>query len=233
MLHSQRGGHPASNPAVSSSPPAKSGRSKLSEVVCFYCRKPRHIIAHCPVLGKKQTSIKPIAFLKTVKPLSPVLENSAIFPKDQDADFDGFAPFVTDGFVSLPSDPQTQIPVKILRDTASKQSIILESVLQFSERSAVGSSTLGKGFGKGFVNFPLHNILLKSDLVSGNVAVGVCHNFPVKGVSLILGNDLAGRVLVTPEVVLMPVVSDAPDELSKKKSRGVSCLCRHTGHVQG
>lgn len=81
----------------------------------------------------------------------------------------------------------------------------------------MGASTLGKGFGKGFVNFPLHNILLKSDLVSGNVAVGVCPHFPIKGVSFILGNALAcGRVLVTPEVVLMPLLSDVPDVLSQK-----------------
>ncbi len=78
---------------------------------------------------------------------------------DQDADLTGFSLFVTDGFVSLPSDSQTQLPVKIFRDTASKQFIIPEKVLPFSERSPVGSSELGKGFEKGFENFPLHNIL--------------------------------------------------------------------------
>ena len=33
---------------------------------------------------------------------------------------------------------------------------------------------------------------LKSDLISGYVTVGICPDLPVKGVSLLLGNDLAG-----------------------------------------
>jgi hypothetical protein len=42
-------------------------------------------------------------------------------------------------------------------------------------------------------NVPLHRIYLKSDLVTGPVIVGVRHNLPFEGDSLLLGNDLAGK----------------------------------------
>lgn len=44
----------------------------------------------------------------------------------------------------------------------------------------------------GFVEVPLHRIHLTSKLVSGNVVVGVRAVLPVRGVTFILGNDLAG-----------------------------------------
>jgi hypothetical protein len=42
----------------------------------------------------------------------------------------------------------------------------------------------------GCFNVPLHRIYLKSDLITGPVIVGVRHNLPFEGVSLLLGNDL-------------------------------------------
>ena len=55
------------------------------------------------------------------------------------------------------------------------------------------------------MSIPLHQIQLKSDLVSGPVTVGVRHSLPVKGVDFILGNDLAGeRVMALPCMVNCP-----------------------------
>ena len=39
---------------------------------------------------------------------------------------------------------------------------------------------------------PLHKVHLKCGLVTGPVVVGVRPSLPVQGVSLVLGNDLAG-----------------------------------------
>ena len=52
---------------------------------------------------------------------------------------------------------------------------------------------------------PLHKIFLKSDLVSGYVTVGIRPDLPVKGVSLLLGNDLAGD-----KVIANPCMSNLP-----------------------
>ena len=39
---------------------------------------------------------------------------------------------------------------------------------------------------------PLHTIFINSDIVTGMVTVGIRPTLPIKRISLILGNDLAG-----------------------------------------
>lgn len=65
VLCSQRACYPGSTP---STPSVKSARlwNKSGERVGFYCRKPEHVIADCPVLSRKQTPVRPVALLKTV-----------------------------------------------------------------------------------------------------------------------------------------------------------------------
>ncbi len=56
-----------------------------------------------------------------------------------------YSPFITEGRVSLVG--EKEIPVKILRDTGSMDSFILESVLPFSSQSHTGESVLIRGIG--------------------------------------------------------------------------------------
>ena len=53
---------------------------------------------------------------------------------------------------------------------------------------------------------PLHQVNLKSDLVSGTVTVDTRPSLPIEGVHLILGNDLAGG-----KVVVNPVMTEKPE----------------------
>lgn len=101
------------------------------------------------------------------------------------SDLADFVPFVMDGFVSMPGGSH-KVPVKMLRDTAASQSIILEGMLPFSE-SAVGCDVPVLGFGMEDIGVPLHRVCVESDLVSGVVTVGVRPGFPVQGVSFLLG----------------------------------------------
>ena len=39
---------------------------------------------------------------------------------------------------------------------------------------------------------PLHEVNIKSSLINGNIVIGMRPSLPVEGISLILGNDLAG-----------------------------------------
>ncbi|MDA3078823.1 DDE-type integrase/transposase/recombinase, partial [Campylobacter sp. JMF_06 NA1] len=116
-------------------------------------------------------------------------------------------------FVSLQCDllcPPT--PVTILRDTGASQSLILAEILPFCDKSYSGSSVLIQGVECGSLNVPLHNIKLKSDLVTGPVTVGVRPSLPFPGVHLLLGNDLAGdKVVVNPVVTDTPVLDYVPD----------------------
>ena len=53
---------------------------------------------------------------------------------------------------------------------------------------------------------PLHKVKLVSDLVTGSVVVGTRPTLPIKGVSLLLGNDLAGgKVVADPKVTSKPI----------------------------
>ena len=119
-----------------------------------------------------------------------------------------YEPFVSVGYVSLPDSDEAR-KVKVLRDTGASQSLILESALSFCDKSSVGASVILQGVEGGYVNAPLHEVDLKSDLVSGIVKVGVRPSLPVKDVSFILGNDLAGeRVVPSPVVSARPCESD-------------------------
>ena len=91
-----------------------------------------------------------------------------------------YEPFLSDGFVSLNSDYAQSTPFKILRDTGASKSLILADNMLFSEKTSFGTSVLIQGVQCGFVNVPLHNIYLSSDLVTGPVAVGIISSLPFK-----------------------------------------------------
>ena len=107
-----------------------------------------------------------------------------------------------------------QVQVQILRDTGASQSLLCAGTLPFSDKSSVDSDVFVRGVEGGTVRVPLHSVELKSDLVSGSVVVGVLPSLPVEGVTLLLGNDIAGEK-VLPHVVMsrIPVVDDATEKL--------------------
>lgn len=99
--------------------------------------------------------------------------------------------------------------MKILRDTGATQSLMASHVLPLSKQTTADASVLIQGVGMDVLRVPLHQIHLQSDLISGPVVVGVRPSLPVKGVSLILSNDLAGGK-VHPD---LQVVSDTEQVL--------------------
>ena len=84
-----------------------------------------------------------------------------------------YKPLLSDGFVSLNSDYAQSTQIKILRDTGASQALSLTDALPFSEKISSGTSVLIQGVECGFVNIPLHNIYLSSDLVTDLVAVAI------------------------------------------------------------
>ena len=75
-----------------------------------------------------------------------------------------YKPFLSQGFVSIDGSSEAK-PVQILRDTSAAQSLLLESVLSFSERTSTDRSVLLQGVELGVIDIPLHRIYLKSDLI--------------------------------------------------------------------
>lgn len=147
-------------------------------VKCFYCKKKVHIIAECPVLQAKRNT-KPVNLVSTqIKPVEA-------------AGLADFATFIMDGYVSLPND-SLEVLAKILRDTAASQSFILMGVLPMGQGPALGTEVPVLGFGKDDSNVSLHRVRVWSEILTGEVPVGVGRAYLVQGVVFMKGNDLSG-----------------------------------------
>jgi hypothetical protein len=118
-----------------------------------------------------------------------------------------YKPFLSQGFVSINGSSDVK-PVQILRNTGAAQSLLLEGVLPLSECTSTDKSVLLQGLELGVIDVHLHRIYLKSDLITGPVIVDVRPTLPVQGVSLLLGNDLAGGKVVPDPIVCEKLTSD-------------------------
>ncbi|XP_060753832.1 uncharacterized protein LOC132864434 [Neoarius graeffei] len=182
--------------------------------VCNYCLGKGHWKFECPVLrGKEKFKI-------------PVKDNASALPVGHLACVDeSFSPFVFDGYVSLRRGSD-KIAVKILRDTGSVESFICRSTLPFSTSSDTGQCVFVRGINLNVLTVPLHSVYLESVLVSGDVSLGVRPMLPVRGVSVILGNGLAGACVWANGVVECGGVQNSSSALSDREVAPVSVVTR-------
>ena len=140
-----------------------------------------------------------------------------ISPNTESDYMENYKPFISEGVVSLVGDENSSQKVKILRDTGATQSLMLDSVLPLTENSFTGANVLISGVEMGILEVPLHEVNIKSSLINGNIVIGMRPSLPVEGISLILGNDLAGeRVMVDPRVVEKPRDDEETEKLAEK-----------------
>ena len=167
--------------------------------VCHACKNKGHWKGECPISKTGQTSADSSVYVKSTGLVSFAQsidvsesglpgENSLAKSVDE-----LYAPFVSDRFVSLDGNDKT--PVKILRDTGATESLIVGSILPFSTTTATGSKAPVVGVGLIPLLVPVHKFNLFSDLVCGEVDMGVRPKLPIQGIDIILGNDLAGKGL--------------------------------------
>ena len=140
-----------------------------------------------------------------------------ISPNTESDYMENYKPFISEGVVSLVGDENSSQKVKILRDTGATQSLMLDSVLPLTENSFTGANVLISGVEMGVLEVPLHEVNIKSSLINGNIVIGMRPSLPVEGISLILGNDLAGeKVMVDPRVVEKPRDDERTEKLAEK-----------------
>lgn len=112
-----------------------------------------------------------------------------------------FKPFVFEGFVSI--DGSDFHSIGIFRDTGASQSLLLEGVLPLSSKTSTGSDVLIQGVGLEFFKVPLHEVHLRSDLVSGPIVVGLGLPCQLQMCRCYLGMIwLGGRWSLTPFFVI-------------------------------
>ena len=82
------------------------------------------------------------------------------------------------------------VEVSILRDTGASQSLLLRNKLPKGVIEATRETVMIEGIGGKRVKIPLCKITLKSQWKTGPIKVGVVDKLPMKGISLILGNEV-------------------------------------------
>ena len=81
---------------------------------------------------------------------------------------------------------------------------------------------------KSFMNVPLCRTYLESNLVSNTIEVGVVSSLPMRGIFMLLGNDLAhGKIIPHPRVVAEPSILEKTEKIGERYP-GVFPLCMIT-----
>ena len=149
-------------------------QSSSRTVVCYKCGKAGHIAIRCE-LGKgperNRTQLR--------KPQGAV--TTARVDKS-------YRPWTKRGLIRGPTGGPVE--VSILRDTGASQSLLLREKLPKGVIEATRETVLIEGIGGKRVKIPLCKITLKSQWKNGPIQVGVVDKLPMKGISLILGNEV-------------------------------------------
>ena len=143
-------------------------------MVCYKCGKAGHIAIRCQ-LGKG-------AERNQTQPRKP--QGAVTTPRGNQS----YRPWTEKGMIKGPHGGPVE--VSILRDTGASQSLLLRSKLPKGVIEATRETVMIEGIGGKRVKIPLCKITLKSQWKNGPIRVGVVDKLPMKGISLILGNEV-------------------------------------------
>ncbi|XP_076032979.1 uncharacterized protein LOC143020443 [Oratosquilla oratoria] len=187
--------HSRSHPTLpQSSPPPPLGTPSQSDLHRLLDRRLTHHLLHLP-------QVSPLI----VRPGNlPSLEAGAIasIAKDQDIMLMNVSNYNKERLLSKVALDQDSPPtsIKLLRDTGSALSLITKYVAALINVCYTGNWVLVNGL-TGGSRIPICQVYLRSDIRTGYAQVGVVDKLPVEGVSLLIGNDLAGGTML-PNVIV-------------------------------
>jgi predicted transcriptional regulator len=186
---------------------------------CRYCKKANHTISECNKLKKKkemearETTPKEVLLTSNVqiasRPPSP-LPVLPVHPL--------FAPFCK--IASIISDDGTSVQIKVLRDTAALQSLLLQSSVPASCYEHTGEIRLLKGVSTQPIEVPLVELHLQTDFINDKVLCGLIQELP-EGVDFLLGNDIWFKSHPIPSDVNAVVTRSHTAALRTKQSTSV------------
>ena len=143
-------------------------RSNSETPFCNYCKRRGHLRSECFYLIGNQPSTHDVQQPSPsghIVPMQLVSDphSAAIIPcetglatSNSDRIMEMFEPFIQNGFVSLSDDFSEAKPIRILRDTGSAQSILLQSTLPLSDSTYSGDNVLLKGVDTSLGSYPPH-----------------------------------------------------------------------------
>ena len=149
-------------------------QSSSRTVVCYKCGKAGHIAIRCQ-LGKGPER-------NQTQPRKP--QGAVTTPRGNQS----YRPWTKKGMIRGPHGGPVE--VSILRDTGASQSLLLRNKLPKRVIEATRETVMIEGIGGKRVKIPLCKITLKSQWKNGPIRVGVVDKLPMKGISLILGNEV-------------------------------------------
>ena len=149
-------------------------QSSSRKVVCYKCGKAGHIAIRCQ-LGKGPER-------NQTQPRKP--QGAVTTPRGNQS----YRPWTKKGMIRGPHGGPVE--VSILRDTGASQSLLLRNKLPKRVIEATRETVMIEGIGGKRVKIPLCKITLKSQWKDGPIKVGVVDKLPMRGISLILGNEV-------------------------------------------
>ena len=149
-------------------------QSSSRTVVCYKCGKAGHIAIKCQ-LGKGPERNR-------TQPRKP---QGAVTTARVDK---SYRPWTKRGVIRGPHGGPVE--VSILRDTGASHSLLLRNKLPKGVIEATRETVMIEGIGGTRVKIPLCKITLKSQWKNGPIQVGVVDKLPMKGIPLILGNEI-------------------------------------------
>ena len=94
---------------------------------------------------------------------------------------------------------------------------------QGTENSFTVANVLISGAEMGVIE--VHEVNIKSNLINGNIVIGMRPSLPVEGISLILGNDIAGEIVMVDPRVVEKRRDDEKTERLAEKFPGIFPAC--------
>ena len=169
---------------------------------CNYCKRRGHLRSECFYLIGNQPSthnvqqpspsgyIVPMQLVSDPYSAAIILCETGLATSNSDHIMEMFEPFIQNGFVSLSDDFSEAKPIRILRDTGSAQSLLLQSTLPLSDSTYSGDNVLLKGVDTSLGSYPsapLHQVYISSSHVNGPVTVGITSSLPIDGIDFSSG----------------------------------------------
>ena len=173
-------------------------RAPLSKRRCHDCRRPGHGWRQCPRREAERERVVHLVASQSPKGSS---RGWRVEPRRSETGTRACPLPVTPGTVALTEDGP-EVKIRVLRDTGAEQTLLRAGKLPLPPLSPGAPKVRLSTFGGELGPFPLRDVYLRTRQATGRAAVVVMDKLPERleelGVSLVLGNDVAGVELGEP-----------------------------------